>query len=70
MVYRGVRKMRVETGPYKPPGERWTGIFIRGDDAQWYANIFATLAKYEENPLRKENWEREAKFFASCWEEE
>jgi hypothetical protein len=65
-----VREMRIETGPYKPPGERWTGIFIRGDEAQWYASIFSHLAEREEHPLRKAVYEEQVAFFRSCLEKE
>ena len=60
--------MRIETGPYKPPGD-WTGIFIRGDEATgFYSIMFKFLAERETDPRLKAEFEHQIKLFQSCRE--
>lgn len=44
---------RLETGPYRPAPDDWTGVFIRGDEAAWYASMLRTAMNSErdENPI-------------------
>lgn len=41
---------RVETGPVKF-GDDWTGLFIRGDNAMYYALCIRSLIEQVEKPL-------------------
>ena len=38
---------RVETGPTQF-GEDWPGVFIRGDNALWYAHLLEQLMEFAE----------------------
>jgi hypothetical protein len=36
---------RIETGPYNPPGNNWTGYFMRGDEALALAGLLRAMAR-------------------------
>jgi hypothetical protein len=44
------QESRVETGPTKF-GEDWTGIFIRGDHAAWYAMILREILAHSQDQV-------------------
>jgi hypothetical protein len=43
---------RVETGPLKF-GDDWTGVFIRGDDAMFTADMLRKVLQANNSPLNR-----------------
>lgn len=54
-------KRRPETGPMRF-GDDWTGVFIRGDNAAYYAQNLRMLLELIEKPLDNVNTAGFAKF--------
>jgi hypothetical protein len=43
---------RVETGPLKF-GDDWTGVFIRGDDAMFTADMLRKILEANNSPMKR-----------------
>lgn len=59
---------RMETGPVRF-GDDWTGVFIRGDNALFFANAVEIVTRnYDLNFIEKAILERLARTLKSCLE--
>lgn len=56
---------RVETGPVRF-GDDWPGVFIRGDNAMWYALLLKQLLEGRGDELNKMQLRGLADDLASC----
>lgn len=61
-------KKRLETGPFKPDPDDWTGIFIRGDNAMGYAIALRMLLDGSDGPLTRGQVEDLIGLLESCRE--
>lgn len=59
--------MRAETGVIKF-GDDWSGVFIRGDHALYYATILEKIPETELNPLELMTLKSLRELFLSCAE--